>query len=60
MIKITEWRQSIASLDLINGPFQLAILPQPMKQPLTHHALETANLPVARTRPENSCKCLAL
>ena len=39
MIKITEWRQSIASLDLINGPFQLAILPQPMKQPLTHHAL---------------------
>ena len=39
MIKITEWRLSIASLDLINGPFQLANLPQLMKQPLTHHAL---------------------
>ena len=39
MIKITEWRLSIASLDLTNGPFQLATLPQLMKQPLTHHAL---------------------
>ena len=34
-----KWRLSIASLDLINGSFQLANLPQLMKQPLTHHAL---------------------
>ena len=39
MIKITERRLSIASLDLINGPFQLANLPQPTKQPLTYHVL---------------------
>jgi hypothetical protein len=39
MIKIIEWRLRIASLDLIDGPFQLANLPHLMKEPLTHHAL---------------------
>ena len=62
MIKVTEWRLSIASLDFINGPFQLANLPQLMKQPLTHHALRRpiflgTLFKMRRTRPENSCKC---